>query len=57
MEECTAKDLREEETKEELIETGKRLKAIEIGRQLLLRRESIDKVSGITGLTRQEVQS
>ena len=42
---------------EELIEEGKRLKAIEIGRQLLLRREPIDKISEITGLTRNEVQN
>ncbi|WP_165379554.1 hypothetical protein [Rickettsiales endosymbiont of Peranema trichophorum] len=56
MGDCTAKDLREA-SKEELIETGKRLKAIEIARKLLLRREPIDRVSEITGLTRQEVQS
>ena len=42
---------------EELIEEGKRLKAMEIARQLLLRREPIDKISEITGLTRNEVQN
>ncbi|WP_165379611.1 hypothetical protein [Rickettsiales endosymbiont of Peranema trichophorum] len=42
--------------KEEWIECGKRLKAIEIARHLLLRKEPIDKVSEITGLTRNEVR-
>ncbi|WP_165379535.1 hypothetical protein [Rickettsiales endosymbiont of Peranema trichophorum] len=42
--------------KEEWIECGKRLKAIDIARNLLLRKEPIDKVSEITGLTRNEVR-
>ena len=43
--------------KEELIECGKELKAIEIAKQLLLRREPVYKISEITGLTRNEVQN
>ena len=43
--------------KEEWIECGKELKAIEIAKQLLLRREPVYKISEITGLTRNEVQN
>ncbi|WP_165379693.1 hypothetical protein [Rickettsiales endosymbiont of Peranema trichophorum] len=50
-------DMLKEQNPEELIEEGKKLKAIEIARQLLLRREHIDKVSEITDLTRNEVQN
>lgn len=53
----TIGNTQKEQKEEELIEEGKRLKAIEIARQLLLRREPIDKISEITGLTRNEVQN
>ena len=46
-----------ERNPEKFIEEGKRLKAIEIARHLLLRKEPVDKVSEITGLTRNEVQN